>query len=341
MSVPVITIANHKGGVAKTTTAVLLAEYLSLVKGLRVLAIDLDQGAMSYVFGVTETLKEEKKDPIRVPKKHPEYNPNDSDDVKNFSERSSILDIFYGLGILPYDTYIDGSLGAGGTVEICPSSAILWENINETWHKIPKNQRYYEFGQNEKFTLSSVIGHFRRFLEKNVFPDGRHDVVIVDSGPSTTPLLKSALYASTHVITPYTGEELSVDAIPHTRRLIMSANFKLPREHQIEFLGLLPSNIVSSNTTAKRYVDFAINEYPDIHFDNTSIMYNRSSISRRMSGEKLSPPSMFLTSTNTHHGKASKISKKDREMCFRVFDKIYMKVEGSFNNSDEQPKEVI
>jgi chromosome partitioning protein len=40
----IITVANFKGGSAKTTTALYLAQYLALL-GLRVLAIDLDPQA--------------------------------------------------------------------------------------------------------------------------------------------------------------------------------------------------------------------------------------------------------------------------------------------------------
>ncbi len=47
----IITVANFKGGSAKTTTALYLAQYLAL-SGLRVLAIDLDpQASLSAMFG--------------------------------------------------------------------------------------------------------------------------------------------------------------------------------------------------------------------------------------------------------------------------------------------------
>lgn len=47
----IITVANFKGGSAKTTTALYLAQYLALA-GLRVLAIDLDpQASLSAMFG--------------------------------------------------------------------------------------------------------------------------------------------------------------------------------------------------------------------------------------------------------------------------------------------------
>ena len=47
----IITVANFKGGSAKTTTALYLSQYLALA-GFRVLAIDLDpQASLSAMFG--------------------------------------------------------------------------------------------------------------------------------------------------------------------------------------------------------------------------------------------------------------------------------------------------
>ena len=50
-SLQIITVANFKGGSAKTTTALYLTQYLAL-PGFRVLAIDLDpQASLSAMFG--------------------------------------------------------------------------------------------------------------------------------------------------------------------------------------------------------------------------------------------------------------------------------------------------
>ena len=48
----VVAVANFKGGAAKTTTAVHLAQYMAL-RGYRVLAVDLDsQASLTSLFGL-------------------------------------------------------------------------------------------------------------------------------------------------------------------------------------------------------------------------------------------------------------------------------------------------
>lgn len=54
MATSIITVVNQKGGVGKSTTALALASGLSLLKGYRVLSIDLDaQGNFTFSQGVT------------------------------------------------------------------------------------------------------------------------------------------------------------------------------------------------------------------------------------------------------------------------------------------------
>jgi chromosome partitioning protein len=63
-AVQVIAVANFKGGAAKTTTAINLAQYLAL-RGYRVLLIDLDsQGSLTSMFGLQPDLDVEAKDTL-------------------------------------------------------------------------------------------------------------------------------------------------------------------------------------------------------------------------------------------------------------------------------------
>src|SRR5690606_32247380 len=60
----VVAVANFKGGAAKTTTAVHLAQYLAL-RGYRVLLVDLDsQASLTALFGLQPDLELDETDTL-------------------------------------------------------------------------------------------------------------------------------------------------------------------------------------------------------------------------------------------------------------------------------------
>src|SRR5579872_1926046 len=108
----IIAIVNNKGGVGKTTTSRFLAEYFSIVKKERVLAIDMDPQANfsnRYLKMEIDPYQQEG----RIPPIHDSYNPSSPED-KDWDGRSSIAGIFFGEMVFPYSTYIN-------TLEIAPS----------------------------------------------------------------------------------------------------------------------------------------------------------------------------------------------------------------------------
>ena len=99
----VLTVANRKGGVGKTTQSRTLCEYFSVVRRMRVLAIDLDsQCSLSHLL-LDMDMSQVGEQGVRPPL-HPEYDPGDPDQA-NWNGRSSSADIFYGAAGLPVPGY--------------------------------------------------------------------------------------------------------------------------------------------------------------------------------------------------------------------------------------------
>ncbi len=157
----VITLANFKGGSAKTTTSVHFAHYLAL-KGYRVLAIDLDpQASMSAMFG-----------------HQPEFDVDDNETIyaalRYDEHRRPIRDV-----IRP--TYFDG-------LDLIPGNIEVMEFEHDTPRVLASKERAVETVFFER--LSSAL--------RDV--DDEYDIVILDTPPSLGFLTLSALYAATGMV---------------------------------------------------------------------------------------------------------------------------------------------
>jgi chromosome partitioning protein len=157
----VITVANFKGGSAKTTTTVHLAHYLA-IQGLRVLAIDLDpQASLSAMFGY-----------------QPEFDVDENETVyaaiRYDEKRRPIQEVIR-------ETYFDG-------IDLIPANLELMEYEHETPQAIAGG-----LGRGDGIffrRLSAVIGE----VEKN------YDVVLIDAPPQLGYLTLGALCAATGLL---------------------------------------------------------------------------------------------------------------------------------------------
>lgn len=157
----VISIANFKGGSAKTTTCVHLAHYLAL-QGYRVLALDLDpQASLSAMFGAQPEVDVGPNETIYAALRYEE------------SEKRPIRDIIR-------KTYFDG-------IDLVPGNLEVMEYEHET-PRILANK-----------TSSGAI-FFERLKLCLTEVEDDYDVVILDTPPSLGFLTLSAIYAATSMI---------------------------------------------------------------------------------------------------------------------------------------------
>ncbi len=157
----VLAISNFKGGSAKTTTSVHLAQYLAL-HGYRVLAIDLDpQASLSALFGAQPEVDVGPNETIFAALRYDE-------------DRRPVADIIR-------KTYFEG-------IDLIPGNLEVMEYEHDTPRVLAQrsDQPGGIFFERLKVALSEVAD--------------RYDVVILDTPPSLGFLTLSAIYAATGMI---------------------------------------------------------------------------------------------------------------------------------------------
>lgn len=212
----IIAFVNNKGGVGKTTCSKLMAEYLSKIKKLRTLCIDFDpQCNFSHQYLHMEI------DPAApeglMPPIHPDYDPHDLDD-QNWDGRSSIAEIFYGQGVIPYPTYVESlDIAPGHAEKLLSAESVRRSEVVERVHK------------QLAFFLNS--------------PDvqAAYDVVVIDTAPSKGPLTISVIKAATHIIIPSVMEEQPVQGIYGMLQLWMQESLSRDKLRPLRLIGILPN----------------------------------------------------------------------------------------------------
>ncbi|MDX1900643.1 MAG: ParA family protein [Gammaproteobacteria bacterium] len=212
----IIAFLNNKGGVGKTTCSRTMAEYLSKVKKMPTLAIDFDpQCNFSHQYlkmeidpGSPEGL---------MPPIHPDYDPHHPDDA-DWDGRSSIAEIFYGQGVVPYPTYIEHLDFAPGHAEkLLAAEAVRRSEVVDKVHK-----------QLTNFLTSEDV-------------KSTYDSIVIDTAPSKGPLTVSVIKAATHIVIPSVMEEQPVQGIYGMLQLWMQESLSREKSRPLTLVGILPN----------------------------------------------------------------------------------------------------
>src|SRR3990167_7722821 len=262
----VIAIVNNKGGVGKTTTSRLLAEYFSIIKNERVLALDMDPQANfsnRYLKMEIDPYQQEG----RIPPLHSNYNPQAIED-QDWDGRSSIAGIFFGEMVFPYATYIQ-------TLEIAPSHSsklLLAEAVTR------------------EEVVQKVYDQLSKFLN---LADVRssYDMVIIDTPPSKGPVTISVVRAATHLLIPSIMEPQPIEGIYGMIHLWKSETLRRPNHDPLHLIGVLPNSFDRRGIIHKDHYDSLKHEMPDYVL--------QSKIARRLiyaeaDADGAVPPSIFM-----------------------------------------------
>lgn len=224
----VITIANHKGGVAKSTLSKILSEYF-VRQGKRVLGIDVDPQcnfSMRFVEMNTETY---------TPIVHPEFDGKDPlwDELPSPPPGYWSVAQFYRLGyVVPYPTQYEN-------MKFIPSSKLELVDFLE---KV------------EKSALEEVvINHMRDMLSMDYYQE-EFDVVIIDNPPQISALTASTARAATHILIPTEMQEDSVNGMADTSLLWQTEN-QYRQNDELKLIGILPTKYDKKSARQRRVLE--------------------------------------------------------------------------------------
>lgn len=212
----IIAFVNNKGGVGKTTCSKLMAEYLSKRKNLRTLCIDFDpQCNFSHQYLHMEI------DPAApeglIPPIHPDFDPTDPTDGE-WDGRSSIAEIFYGQGVVPYPTYVEKmDIAPGHADKLLTAESVRRSEVVDKVHK-----------------------QLSQFLNSPDVNDA-YDAVVIDTAPSKGPLTISVIKAATHIVIPSVMEEQPVQGIYGMLQLWMQESLMREKGRPLNLVGILPN----------------------------------------------------------------------------------------------------
>lgn len=262
----IIAIVNNKGGVGKTTSSRILAEYFSIVKNEKVLALDMDPQANfsnRYLKMEIDPYQQEG----RIPPLHPSYNPYSPED-KDWDGRSSIAGIFFGEMVFPYSTYIQ-------SLEIAPSHSsklLLAEAVTR------------------EEVVQKVYDQLSKFLALDDVQNS-YDKVIIDTPPSKGPVTISVVRAATDLLIPSIMEPQPIEGIYGMIHLWKSESLRRHETNPLHLIGVLPNSYDRRGIIHKDHYDSLKNEMPDYVLESK---IGRRLIYAEADADGAAPPSIFM-----------------------------------------------
>lgn len=236
----ILGVFNQKGGVGKSLITSIVAEYASIKCHMNVLVVDLDLQANTsdYFVGL-------ESDPLSNGGMRPPIHPDweNTEDFKGIEQRSTIAGIFWGKQILPYETFVNPkNSGFKGKIDCILAHPSLLETINTEFSN--------ESGQIE----TKVINRLKDVLY-NEDVGSEYHLVLLDTGPSRSPVFRSAIRCATSAVIPTELEEKSMQGINAMIQVIQSDNFSRDDDEQLDLIGIIPNKVKINTKLHKGTLD--------------------------------------------------------------------------------------
>lgn len=320
--VPCFTILNNKGGVGKTTLASLGAEYACLILNKRVLVLDWD-GQMnltkSYI-GV-----ENVPGWGRLPMPNPIIQAMLAEDPSTldvYKERSTITDLFEDKSVMPYPTRFcvgDPDDLNSPRVDVVAGNAA---GIKLLLESSPTELADSPYARLADVNTDRIIQCFVDFVSDPSLSE-MYDLVVIDTGPSDSPLFSAALNASTHVFCPYVPESKSVSGIEAlvdaVNAAMINRSLHKYRSEPLRLLGIAPNMVESRSADHIECIARAMADAGKFHLEE-GLWLRRLTAYRTLTDDverRPKPYSLFLD-------KPSNPARRDAELFFEnLFDHIF------------------
>lgn len=286
----IIAFVNNKGGVGKTTCSKLMAEYLSKIRKKRTLCIDFDpQCNFSHQYLQMEI------DPAApeglMPPIHPDYSDSDPDDA-DWDGRSSIAEIFYGQGVVPYPTYVqEMDIAPGHAEKLLTAESVRRSEVVEKVHK----------------QLASFLNS----------PDVKaaYDAVVIDTAPSKGPLTISVIKAASHIVIPSVMEEQPVQGIYGMLQLWMQESLTRDKSRPLNLVGILPN--MFKQTRLHKDIMKSLQDSPSIGKYVLPVKFSQRIVFAEVDAADSAPKSIF-------DYPSSHVAKNEaEEVCHTITERIF------------------
>lgn len=214
----VVTVAQRKGGSAKTTTARFVAEYFARA-GKKVLSFDLDNQCNLSMLLLN---MEFDGDRVTAPM-WPDFDPVNNPDDRSWGGRATSADFIRSGLCAPYDVTNPKRI--------------------EGWEIIPgDSDGLYKLEHDDDPRVRNAIVANLRHNIGELCQD--YDLIVIDTGPSTNSLLLAAIRAATHVLIPFVAEPQCTKGLGEMLGLIRKENAnRVSKYPEVEILGILPSKV--------------------------------------------------------------------------------------------------
>lgn len=223
----VVSLINMKGGVAKTTLAINVADCLVQRHAAKVLLIDVDPQ-----FNATQCLMS--------PDKYEEHIKNKSDTILNVFDRSQRV--------------VAGSVSNSGKITPKQLENINLVNIKNNFDLLPGNLELYRL---EMAPGGGRENRLKSYIQKL---GDKYDYVVIDTPPTPSVWMTSALIASNYYLIPVKADPISLTGIDLLRSIIeeKEENFDLDLKCAGLVLTLTEANTVvlrnaKANLTKDKY----------------------------------------------------------------------------------------
>lgn len=213
----VISIANFKGGVGKTTISAALAAYIGSVKGKKTLVIDFDyQGSLSLMFMRMLGRRDRTSTSTKL--------------ISRDAQSSTVRELA---------TSLSGPAGSNACVSNCDLFTAFYPlDTHETTEMVNWSR---DGGNDVRYRL-------RHLLDSRDFDE--YDVVIIDCPPRFSTGTINALCASTHLIIPSIMDILSAEAVVYFCKQIEQLKSRI--FPNLQLLGILPNMVYRAERFTQR-----------------------------------------------------------------------------------------
>ena len=229
----VLTVAQQKGGVGKTTLSRLFAIFGAREDLLnkRVLLLDFDYQASISKLSLANM---HVGDDGATPPIHPEFDP--VTDASEWNGRSSTADIFFEGFAVPYPVELPYPIA---NLSILPAHKAGLKTVEE---------------QDRGSLREKVINRLHEFLSLDEVAES-YDIVVIDTGPKDSPLVRSAIRASTHMVIPLVMEAQCIDGLAEMLGVWRLERAARPADRPIVLSGLVVNQFDARYATHNAFLN--------------------------------------------------------------------------------------